>query len=174
MLEHGPEAVSMDDIAEKARASKATIYRWWSSKYELALDALLLEWEALAGLGRDTGSLRGDLLSIVRPWVSHISKRPYGRLIAELVANAHRDAAFAESWRERFLEGRRRRGRAAFERAIERGEIAVGTDVEVALDLLFGSLYHRLLHGHAPLNAAVAGRVVDAVVSGSVGMSRSA
>jgi AcrR family transcriptional regulator len=174
MLERGPEAVSMDAIAEKASASKATIYRWWSSKHELALDALLLEWEGLSGLGRDTGSLRGDLLAIVRPWVKLVSSRPYGRVIAELVAHAHRDDAFARSWRERFLDVRRRRGRAAFVRAIERGEIAVETDVELALDLLFGSLYHRLLHRHAPLNAAMAGRAVDAVLDGVVGTPGSA
>ena len=59
-------------------------------------------------------------------------------------------------------------------RAIERGEIAVETDVELALDLLFGSLYHRLLHRHAPLNAAVAGRAVDAVLDGVVGTPGSA
>ena len=103
----------MDAIAEQASASKATIYRWWSSKHELAFDALLLEWEGLSGLGRDTGSLRGDLLAIVRPWVKLVSSRPYGRVIAELVAHAHRDDAFARSWRERFLDVRRRRGRAA-------------------------------------------------------------
>jgi AcrR family transcriptional regulator len=173
MLEHGPEGVSMDAIAERASASKATIYRWWPSKYDLALDALLQDWEGLSG-HRDTGSLRGDLLAVLKPWVKHVSSRPYGRVIAELVAHAHRDTAFALAWRERFLEVRRRRGRAAFERAIERGEIAGETDVELALDLIFGSLYHRLLHRHAPLNAAVAGRVVDAVLSGSVEVARSA
>ena len=53
-----------------------------------------------------------------------------------------------------------------FSRAIARGEIPADTDVEVAIDLLWGPLYHRLFHGHAPLNDRFARRSVDAVLAG--------
>jgi AcrR family transcriptional regulator len=56
--------------------------------------------------------------------------------------------------------------RAVFRRAIERGEIPADTKIEVALDLLYGPLYHRLLHGHAPLNDRFARDVVDLALSG--------
>ena len=56
--------------------------------------------------------------------------------------------------------------RAAFERAIARGEAPADLDVEVALDLIYGPLYHRLFHGHAPLNERVAVKVVDAALAG--------
>ena len=57
----------MDAIAERAGVSKATIYRWWPTKEALALDALYYEWAAASDPGRDTGSLKGDLLALLRP-----------------------------------------------------------------------------------------------------------
>ena len=61
LLEHGLQTISMDAVAERAGASKATIYRWWPSKELLALDALFSDWAPAAGAGYDTGSLAGDL-----------------------------------------------------------------------------------------------------------------
>lgn len=167
LLHRGIAAVSMDELAERAGTSKATIYRWWPSKHVLALDALKRAWEAAAGPVPDTGSLRTDLRAVVRPWVKLLtSPPPHGRVVAELIAEVHRDARFAETWRRDFVEQRRARGRDVFARAVERGEVRTGTDVETALDLIFGSLYHRLLHGHLPLTAAFANRVVDTIVDG--------
>ena len=173
-LEHGVDAVNMDEVAERAGASKATIYRWWPSKHVLALDALVTAWEEATGLDRDRGSLRADLRALVRPWVKRVAARPYARMIAALVAEVHRDPAFGEIWRVDFVQERRRRGRAAFVRAIERGEIAASTDVELALDLLYGSLYHRLLHGHEPITERIGDRIVDAVLGGVTELARSA
>ena len=65
---HGLGAVSMDAVAERAGVSKATIYRWWPTKETLALDALYNEWAPAERAHRDTGSLRGDLLALLRPW----------------------------------------------------------------------------------------------------------
>ena len=96
----------MDAVAERAGVSKATIYRWWPSKERLALDALL-EWAATGSSPRDTGSLRGDLLALVRPWVREIRRRPFARVIAALVTAAQSDPAFAEEYRRHFVELRR-------------------------------------------------------------------
>ncbi|HYZ55566.1 MAG TPA: TetR-like C-terminal domain-containing protein, partial [Streptosporangiaceae bacterium] len=76
------------------------------------------------------------------------------------------DPAFAEQYRARFVEPRREEARAIFRRAIERGEIRAGTKVEVGLDLLYGPLYHRLLHGHAPLSDHFLRDVVDITLAG--------
>jgi AcrR family transcriptional regulator len=165
LLDEGIARVSMDAVAERAGVSKATIYRWWPSKERLALDALL-GWAAPGNSLRDTGSLRADLLSLVRPWVREIRRRPFGRVIAELVNEAQSDPAFAEDYRRHFVEQRRAPMRAAFERAIARGEVDANLDVEVALDLIFGPVYHRLLHGHAPLTEGFATSVIDLALSG--------
>ena len=165
-LDRGLAAVTMDAIAERAGVSKATIYRWWPTKEAVALDALQADWATTRPRRRDTGTLRGDLLGLLRPWVRRVGSRPYARLIAALVTEAHNDAAFAAQYRERFVEPRRDEAREIFQRAIERGEIPPDTKVEVAVDLLYGPLYHRLLHGHAPLNDRFTVDVVDMALRG--------
>ena len=165
LLRRGLGAVSMDAVAEQAGVSKATIYRWWPSKEMLALDALL-DWSAARAPTRDTGSLRGDLLALVRPWVREIRSAPFGRVIAAFVTEAQSDPQFAAAYRKHFVTPRREAMRAAFARATERGEVPANLDVEVAVDLIYGPLYHRLLHGHAPLTARFAERVVDMALAG--------
>jgi AcrR family transcriptional regulator len=166
LLERGLSAVSMDAVAERAGVSKATIYRWWRTKETLALDALYNEWAAASPPARSTGSLRSDLLALLRPWVRLASSRPYGRVIAALLTEARTEPEFAAIYQSRFVEPRREQGRAIFRQAIERGEIPGNTKIEVALDLLYGPLYHRLLHGHAPLNDRFVRDVVDTALDG--------
>jgi rhodanese-related sulfurtransferase/AcrR family transcriptional regulator len=168
LLVHGLGSVSMDAVAERAGVSKATIYRWWPTKETLALDALHLEWSGAHPPVRGTGPLRADLISVMRPWVTLVAARPYGRVLAALLAEAHADPGFAEEYRARFIGPRREESRGLVRGAIERGEIPADTDVELALDLLWGPLYHRLLHGHATLDEGFLGRVVDAVLAGVV------
>jgi AcrR family transcriptional regulator len=166
LLARGLAAVTMDAVAERAGVSKATIYRWWPTKETLALDALYTEWATARPAPRDTGTLRGDLLSLLRPWAKLAGSRPYGRVVAALLSEAQSDPVFAEEYRRRVLEPRREQARAILERAIERGEIPANTKIDVALDLLFGALYHRLLHGHAPLNDRFVRDAVDMALNG--------
>jgi AcrR family transcriptional regulator len=166
LLEQGLHAMSMDDVAERAGVSKATIYRWWASKELLALDALATEWAIPAPSSeRDTGGLRSDLLARFRPWLRQLNRKPYGRVIAGLVAEAQTDPEFAKLYRERFVQPRRDATRPLLLRAIDRGEIAADVNLEVTLDLLYGPIYHRLLHGHAPLNDRFVQQVIDAVIA---------
>ncbi len=165
LLERGLTAVSMDAVAARAGVSKATIYRWWPTKETLALDALHHEWAGVPP-GRDTGALRGDLLSLFRPWARLAGQRPYGRVIAALLTEAQTDPVFAREYQERFVQPRRDQARAIFRRAIERGEIPADTKVEVALDLLYGPIYRRLLHGHAPLSDRFVRDVIDTALDG--------
>ena len=68
--------------------------------------------------------------------------------------------------RNRRRAGGRAEARAIFARAIGRGEIAPGLDLEVALDLIYGPLYHRLLPGHAPLDDAFVKSAIDLALRG--------
>ena len=166
LLDQGLHSMSMDDVARRAGVSKATIYRWWPSKERLALDALASEWAASARIGeRDTGSLRDDLLAGFRPWVRQLKRKPYARVVAGLVAAAHSDQEFAALYRERFVQPRRATSRVLLERARDRGEITQDCDLDVVLDLLYGPVYHRLLHGHAPLTDRFVVTLVDTVLA---------
>jgi AcrR family transcriptional regulator len=165
LLERGLAAVSMDEVAALAAVSKATIYRWWPTKETLAMDALYHEWAGVPAVD-DTGSLRGDLLQLLRPWARLVGRRPYGRVIAALLTEAQTNPGFAREYRDRFVRPRREEGRTIFGRAIERGEIPADTKIDVALDILYGPIYHRLLHGHAPLNDRFVRDLVDTALGG--------
>jgi AcrR family transcriptional regulator len=167
LYDEGLSAMNMDHVAERAGVSKATIYRWWSSKELLALDAFSTDWEAISPItSPDTGSLREDLRARLRTFRRLLKRRPVGRVLTGLLAQAQNDPEFAELYRERFLEPRRIATRTIFQRAIERGEIPADSDLDVALDLVYGALLHRLFHGHAPLDERFGEKIIETVVTG--------
>jgi AcrR family transcriptional regulator len=166
LFDQGLHTMSIDEVARRAGVSKATIYRWWPSKERLALDALATEWASTPPASqRHTGSLRGDLLTRFRPWIRQLNRKPYARVVAGLVAEAQTSPDFAELYRSHFVQARRDATREILVRARDRGEIAADTDLDVTLDLLYGPIYHRLLHGHAPLTERFAQQVIDHVIA---------
>ncbi len=166
LLDRGLSGVSMDAVAERARVSKATIYRWWPTKETLALDMLFNEWSAVTPQHYESGSLRIDLLALLRAWSRLASGRPYGRVVAALIMEGQTDPSFSAEYQRRMVEPRRDQARAIFAAAIGRGEIPAETKVEVAIDLIYGPLYHRLLHGHAPLDDQFVDDIVDMALCG--------
>jgi AcrR family transcriptional regulator len=158
--------VSMDALAAHAGVSKATIYRWWPDKEALALDALYDQWADRGDAPPDRGSLRGDLLALLRPWARLVRSRPYAPLLGAFITKAHTDPSFAQEYVTRLVRPRRDRARILFDRAVDRGELDRGAPVEIALDLLYGALYHRLLHRHAPLTDQFVTQVVDLTLDG--------
>jgi AcrR family transcriptional regulator len=166
LLARGLSAVSMDAVAERAGVSKATIYRWWPSKEALALDALYTDWAAVQPELRDSGSLRGDLIALLRPWARLAAEQPYARVVAALLSEVQNNPDFAAEYRRRVVEPRRVLAKDVFLRAIARGEIDSGLDIEVALDVIYGPLYHRLLQGHAKLTDRFVQEVVDYTLNG--------
>ena len=63
LFEVGYDRLTLDAVARKARASKATLYRRWDTKASLVVDALVRAKQAPTVDDHDTGSLRGDLMS---------------------------------------------------------------------------------------------------------------
>jgi len=166
LLDRGLPGVSMDTVAERAGVSKATIYRWWPAKETLALDMLYNEWTKVTPQRYDSGSLRLDLVALLRAWSRLSSGRPYGRVVAALLMEGQTNSAFSAEYLRRMVEPRREQARAIFGHAIERGEIPADTKVELAIDLLYGPLYHRLLHRHAPLDDQFVDDLVDMALRG--------
>ena len=170
LAESGLAAMTMEGVAARAGVGKASIYRRWPSKGALAFDATLDEY--LTGQPtRDTGSLEGDLLATARDWIRSVKRSPWGRTLKGLIAEVQSDPSLADAWRERFVGQVRRRRRPIVERAIARGEIPAASDPELILDMLYGPLYHRFLHGHLPLNDAfaigVSGMIAAAAAAGA-------
>jgi AcrR family transcriptional regulator len=164
LAERGFGGMSIEEVASRAGVGKATIYRRWTSRGALALDAFLVQFRSQQPLPQ-TGSLRGDLLAALRAWIRSVTRTSVGPTLAGLIAEAQRDPELAAAWRAQVVERLRSQHRIMLDRAVERGEIPADTDYEVVLDLLFGAAYHRLLQGHQPLTDKFARQVVDLVIA---------
>jgi len=84
-----------------------------------------------------------------------------------IIAEAQNDDDLAQGWIDRVLAPAREQYRVMLDRAIERGEIPVGSDVVVIMDLLYGAAYHRLLQGHLAIDAEFIARVSRMVARGA-------
>ncbi len=166
--EGGFAALTIDEVARRASVGKSTIYRRWPTKGTLAFEAFRGEMLAKQPLA-DTGNLRGDLFATLRSWIRAVKGTDTGRTLVELISEVHGDSELAAVWAERFVTPVRSQHRLLFDRAIERGEIASTIDVDVALDLLFGPAYLRLLQGHLDLDDRFAHSVVDTIMDGLPG-----
>jgi AcrR family transcriptional regulator len=148
LREQGYAALTIEGIAARAGAGKQTIYRWWPSKADVVLDALL-DMAATKITVPDKGSLHADLTAFLTATFRQRGQRP---ILVGLMAQALLDPVFATAFRERFLFSRRATLRGILERAVARGEINADTDLEMLVDVVYGVLWYRLLLNHAPLS----------------------
>lgn len=164
IAERGVRDLRVDDIADRARVGKATIYRRYRSKDELvtaAVAALVSEIKL-----PDTGSTHGDLLALMRSAVEVYSGSAEAAAMPSLVDAMSRDASLARAVREGFLADRRAALRAMLERGVERGDLRADLDLELALDVLGGPLFYRLLITGGPIDRELAEGVVELILRG--------
>ncbi|HUJ07435.1 MAG TPA: TetR/AcrR family transcriptional regulator [Streptosporangiaceae bacterium] len=165
LARQGLGGMSIEEVATRAGVGKATIYRRWSSKGALALDAFLADAAEMLP-APDTGSFRGDLLHALGAWVHSATTTSAGTTLAELVAEVQRDPELAADWRKRVVFPIRGRYRVIFERAVSRGDIAADVDTDVVLDMVFGAGLYRLLNRHLPLDLDFVAAVVELTSAG--------
>lgn len=164
--EVGYDRLTIDAVAAKAKASKATVYRRWSGKAALVVDALqTLAPKAPDGSETpcywpDTGSLRGDLLAGVRAFADRLSSAE-GKLIASVVTAQMHDPELAAAMRAATLEDKRRSCRLAAERAFSRGELTSTNGTDTFVEVLPAIMYNRLLVTGEPFDDAFVTHVVD-------------
>lgn len=160
----GFAAVTMEAIAERAGVSKATIYRWWPNRAAVVMDGFLSTVSSEVPFPH-TGHAREDIRIHMRRLAEAFSGK-MGRTVAALIAEGQTDPELAEALRSRWLSVRRAEAREILELGIERGELRDDTDLEVAVDILYGPIYYRMLVGHAPLEGDFADALADHVFSG--------
>ena len=163
VAELGYDRLTMDAVATAAKASKATLYRRWSTKAELVVDAISRAKGCPIPEDVDTGSLRGDLISMACGAGGFMDEMPMS-VIAGLVTALHRDAELQQAFRERFLAPRQELTNTVYERAVARGEIAPGVDVELlSVTLPAVIVHHAFILGVEPTDDLIL-RVIDNVI----------
>ncbi|GFR56488.1 TetR family transcriptional regulator [Bacillus sp. CN2] len=143
MLENGFDAVTVDKIAERAKVSKATIYKWWSNKAAVIMDSFLSTATDRLPVP-DTGSTVQDILTHATNLARFLTSRE-GTVIKELIGAGQLDAKLAEEYRTRFFKPRRLQAKGLLEKGIQKGELRENLDIDVSIDLIYGPIFYRLL-----------------------------
>ncbi|MEV5963021.1 TetR-like C-terminal domain-containing protein [Kribbella sp. NPDC051952] len=163
VAELGYDRLTMDAVATAAKASKATLYRRWQTKAELVVDAISRAKGCPMPEDVDTGSLRGDLISMSCGDGGFTDEMPMS-VIAGLVTALHRDPELQKAFQERFLAPRLNLTRKVYERAVERGEIGPEVDIELLAVTLPAVIVHQAyIIGVEPTDDLIL-RVIDHVI----------
>lgn len=148
LAQKGYHGFSMDDLVAKTGVAKTTIYRRWPNKAKLAMDTMTSMIEPFLGFADDIPFSQA-LFSQMEA-LSRIFSGKLGKVISALIGAGQEDQELASSILKDFLSPRRAAAKAFFQKAIESGRIKAMSDpeIEACMDLLYGSLYFRLLLKH--------------------------
>jgi len=163
LIEHGYDRLTMDAVAHRAKASKATLYRRWSSKQSLVVDAVMRSKKGADPQEVDTGTLRGDLVATFCG-EGGVTETDSTRLLAAVITALHTDEEFAREFRERFLQPKVELNKRIYERARARGELSSDCDLEIIGPALAGILLHRSFVLGEPITRDVVERAIDRII----------
>ncbi|MBO0714714.1 MAG: TetR/AcrR family transcriptional regulator [Acidimicrobiales bacterium] len=160
LAEVGYDRLTVDAVAARAHASKATIYRRWPSKAELVIDVVgsLAPMPDLA----DRGSLEADIRAVLGA-KEMVDDFRLG-LMSGLVGVMARDPELARVFQQRFLAPRARALRQLFERGVGRGELSPEHDLDLLTAVFPAMLCHRALVMGKPIDPSYLKGVVEHVL----------
>jgi AcrR family transcriptional regulator len=164
LAERGYAALSLEEIARRAGVHKTTLYRRWRTREDLVLEAMLERAGERVALP-DTGSVREDLLEFARTAATNAATPEVAAMARAVAAESPRDRRLAEANR-RFWVERLALDAVIVERAIERGELARGTDPRRVIEAIIGPIHLRLLLTGEPIDDSFLQDIVDVVVDG--------
>lgn len=162
LSETGFDGLTIDGVAARAKASKATIYRKWEGKADLVAEAVA-KWHGVEIHAPDTGSLRGDLLATCR--LLHDKLRsPQATVFVGLLRAIQDDPALAEALRAQTHGHAEAAYREIIDRATARGEISGCPDPELVFSIAPAVMFFRHLFTGDPVDEQLLVRLVDDVL----------
>lgn len=164
LVESGFARLTVDAIAERSGVGKATVYRWWSNRADVAMDALLDERGPVGWFveeGRALEGLRRQLQN-----ATEFLGGPNGAVVAGLLGDAQHDPALATAFHERFLRPLFDLTHRLLAAAVAEGDLRADVDPDTVIDVLTGPLYFRLLVTGEPFSVEATDRTIDAVLQG--------
>jgi len=171
LAENGYDGMTIDMVAARAKAGKATVYRRWASKPDLVLDAVAcmksndIDYENLP----DTGTLRGDLVAMIKPPSIRDAERKM-KVMAGIVSMLAGNPELAEAARMALIEPRAGANRILFQRAIDRGEISADVDVELLCTIGPALVAYRSLMLRKPVDREFLINNIDRIVLPAAGI----
>jgi AcrR family transcriptional regulator len=159
-------SLTVEAVAARSGVAKTTIYRRWRDKWELALDAVMIDTLPQFDDPVDVGDTRKELLTFVNSVVKMLAATPYGPAMQGLVSQIATDPELARVYREQVVQPRLAQLAPVIKRGIARGDLRPDTDVRLVHELLIGPIFYRLLFSGAPLDRNLGPRLVDAILAG--------
>jgi AcrR family transcriptional regulator len=159
-------SLTVEAVAARSGVAKTTIYRRWRDKWELALDAVMIDMFPRLDEPVDVGDTRKELLTFINSVVKMLATPPYGQAMQALVSQIATDSDLARVYREQVVEPRHAELTPVVKRGIARGDLRPDTDVRLIHELLVGPIFYRLLFSGAPLDRNLGRRIVDAILAG--------
>jgi AcrR family transcriptional regulator len=161
LAEVGYREVTIEAIARRARASKATIYRWWPNKPSILIEAVReAVWEEWPH--PSTGLLGDDVRTFTRRLVEVLAGSK-GHILAAFVAGAQHDPEISAALRQIWFGPRASEIREMLRRHTSRWTENI--DINVLVDLLHAPLYYRALTGCGPLSCDYSDAIAEAVLT---------
>jgi AcrR family transcriptional regulator len=149
MTDRGIEGTSVDEIAQLSGVSKATIYKHWSSKDVLCIEAISRLKCDLPVF--DSGDPRVDVAGLLQHMAHSKKPEALSRIWPRVIGYAASNPEFAKAFRARILDGHRDQLAELLQSAIDQGELRAGLDMDMALDVLLGPiLYRRFMQTAVP------------------------
>jgi AcrR family transcriptional regulator len=161
LRETGYDRLTVDQVAARARASKATVYRRWPSKADLVLAAFMHGVREVA-VPPDTGTLRGDLMRLAELIAEKACQN--GTAIAGILPEIRRNPPLLAAFQHEFCDERRALVHAVLRQAASRGEIHPDVISDEIWDVLPGYLVFRSLVPGRPPTAETVRALVDEVL----------
>ena len=158
--------ITVERIATDAGVGKQTIYRWYSCKADLLLEAFLARVNEKAPTPAYSGDIVADLRICLHHWIDFYSGSSAGGAYRALFAEAQCDPAFRQRFREVVIDARRRGARDLVRAAIDAGQLRADLDPDIAIDLIYSPFAQRFLMSFGPLDHAQADAVLDTVLRG--------
>lgn len=174
LAEEGYVGMTMDMVALRAKAGKATMYRRWPSKAELVLEALARLKSTAVDLQKlpDTGTLRGDLLALFRPQSLEESERTL-KVFAGIASISH-DPRFSEAVTDLMVTPWVEAHHALMVRAQAREELAADADLATVSKVVAAVAGFRTIVERKPFTREFLVRLIDSVVLPALGVRSSA
>ncbi len=171
LAETGYDGMTIDMVAARAKAGKATVYRRWASKGELVIDAVACMKSADIDFNKlpDTGTLRGDLVAMIKPHSIEDGAKKL-KVMAGLVSLMTRQPELADAARAAIVGPRVKVNSIFLRRAIERGEIPADVDVELLSHVGGAMATHRTLMLGLPVDREFVLSIIDGVILPACGL----
>ena len=162
----GVRGLTVEAVAARSGVAKTTIYRRWRDKWELALDAVMIDMLPHFDDPVDVDDTRKELITFIDPIIRFLASPPYGPAMQALVSVIASEPELARAYRERVVEPRRVQLAPVIERGIARGDLRTDTDIQLLHEFLLGPTFYRLLLSGGSLDRRLAARLVDGILTG--------